>query len=515
MAGILDGAAKYHVHQRVGAGGMGIVHLGTMVSPAGTRNVAIKQLLPKGPGAQTAERIVSEARLVFQLTHGNICQVLDLAVSDEGTFIVMEYVDGCDLKTLLRAQEANRLPVAAAVYIASEVALALDYAHRKRDERGRALFLVHGDVTPQNILLSREGEVKLADFGIARALGSSAASAAPGNRLVAGTPGFMAPETLRGENDQRADIYSLGVTLAVALSGVPPEQIDDKTLNARPEVSPELAGLVRRAIAPRCEDRFATASEMQEALSLHLAHRFPGFNQRALAELVKSGAREPTWSEPENAVALASLTGTATFLSAMAPPMSTQSRSQTNLEQKRTRSIQKRSAHRVFSAAAAALVLFAMAVGFFKVTSLGRNASARPPEAPPLQPLPANPAPQAPSPSSTAPLKAAKAETTAPPTPPVKPKPRSMPRPIKAAPKEAAGLADDGTKMGYLTVHSEPWGAVYVDGRRFGDQTPLYRAPIAAGKRRVAVYNPVRKAFSPPREVVIRAGEQQVIGIEW
>src|SRR5262245_41247545 len=147
MAAALAGGAKYLVHQRLGAGGMGVVHLGTVVTPAGERKVAIKQLLPKNQDDPSAtERMVAEARLVFQLTHANICQVLDLALSDSGTFIVMEYVDGCDLKTLLASYTASSpFDVAAAVHIAKEVAKGLDYAHRRRDANGLTMRLVHGD----------------------------------------------------------------------------------------------------------------------------------------------------------------------------------------------------------------------------------------------------------------------------------------------------------------------------------------------------------------------------------
>src|SRR5438477_472440 len=140
MGSELAAANRYLVHHRLGQGGMGVVHLGTMISAAGERKVAIKQLGGRaGADPQAADRIVAEARLVFQLTHANICQVLDLASSDQGTFIVMEYVDGCDLKTLLRAHH-RPLHAAAAVYVAREVSKALDYAHRRRDSNGNALW---------------------------------------------------------------------------------------------------------------------------------------------------------------------------------------------------------------------------------------------------------------------------------------------------------------------------------------------------------------------------------------
>src|SRR5262249_3281789 len=152
-------------------------------------------------------RIVAEARLVFQLTHANICQVLDLGVNEDGTFIVMEFVDGPDLETLLQKLRKREqwLDIPNALHIVREVAQGLDYAHRRTDAMGHSLTLIHGDVKPKNILLSREGEVKLADFGIARAV----RTIAPGNRVSGGTRGFMAPEALGQALNQRSDIYSL------------------------------------------------------------------------------------------------------------------------------------------------------------------------------------------------------------------------------------------------------------------------------------------------------------------
>ena len=295
------------------------MHLGTMVTPAGKRPVALKQLLRKDVTSATAlEQITAEARLVFQLTHANICQVLDLAMSDEGTFIVMEYVDGCDLKTLLARSDDATMPLPAAVHIAKEISQALDYAHRRRDAHGRALWLIHGDVTPQNILLSREGEVKLADFGIARSL----VAQAPGNQFRAGTPGYIAPEMREGESDQRADIYSLGMTLYVALVGAPPTggQVQVETLaNKRPEIDQELTQILKRALQPRRSERYASAAEMHQALSLHLAHRYPAFTAAKLAELVQARTHVSEASFPEEGVSvdLVSLTGTATLLAPM------------------------------------------------------------------------------------------------------------------------------------------------------------------------------------------------------
>src|SRR5690242_10750035 len=120
-----DALPRYLLHERLGEGGMGAVHLGTLVSPAGERRVAIKRLIGRNEvDSEATSRLVAEARLVFQLTHVNICQVLDLGAGADGTFIVMEYVNGLDLRGLLRslARDERRLDIAMAVYVAREVA---------------------------------------------------------------------------------------------------------------------------------------------------------------------------------------------------------------------------------------------------------------------------------------------------------------------------------------------------------------------------------------------------------
>jgi serine/threonine-protein kinase len=487
---------------------MGAVHLGTMVGAAGERPVAVKQLLQRVQGSPGAsDRIVAEARLVFQLVHANICQVLDLAVSDEGTFIVMEFVDGCDLQVLLRGAErsADAVEPAAAIFIAKEIAAALDYAHRRKDAEGRSLLLVHGDVTPKNILLSREGEVKLADFGIARALGAHA----PGNELSGGTPGFIAPEVLRGESDQRADLFSLGVTLKAAL-----------TLARDAPLPRALHAIVERLTATRAEDRYSTAREVEETLSLYLARQHPSFTRSQLASIVHAHAGAPATEKGELVpLSLISLTGTVTELQR---PVASAASSRPALMG--TRKVERprpaaepgpghrwRSGRVVAGAlAAAASVVFAA-----WMSRSGPHGS---------EPVTAT----VPAPVPT--IAAAPAPSAVSPHAPTSPQRRDLehgseragPRDGRAAAHRASArlVADPGTRsraveMGYLTVHAEPWGTVLVDGRRFADQTPVYRAPISAGAHRVAVFNPEIGRSPPPREVTIKTGQVQVVGFEW
>ncbi|HUS66686.1 MAG TPA: serine/threonine-protein kinase, partial [Kofleriaceae bacterium] len=270
--------ARYVIEQPLGEGGMAVVHLARMIGPAGDRRVAIKQLArTKEVTAAGQARLAAEARLVFRLTHANICQVLDLGENADGTFVVMEYVHGCDLGHLVSDLEARgrRLDVAVCVYVAREVARALDYAHRHGDGDGRSMGLVHGDASPRNVLLSVEGEVKLADFGIARAMGMTA----PGTGILGGTPGFIAPEVASGIVDRRSDIYSLGETLA-------------RALGERDDASAALRELVLRATARDPSARFSTAGEMERALAMELSRRHPGFTPTVLAEVVRRHVEE-------------------------------------------------------------------------------------------------------------------------------------------------------------------------------------------------------------------------------
>src|SRR5205085_723513 len=155
--------------------------------------VAIKTLVPELQGDPALERaLVHEARLAGRLAHRNLVAVLGLGVDDGVTYVVMEFVDGGDLDTLTRAR---RLPLPLVLLVVEELALGLDYLHRATDDRGLPLGVVHRDVSPSNVLVSRAGEVKLADFGIAKA--TALADLTGGTRK--GKYAYMSPEQLAGE----------------------------------------------------------------------------------------------------------------------------------------------------------------------------------------------------------------------------------------------------------------------------------------------------------------------------
>lgn len=200
---------------------MATIYLGrTSTELGGERLVVVKEILPAHAKSEEFCRLlIDEAKLSAQLSHKNIVQVTDLGREQDTLYITMEYIEGLDLRELLRLCSKNKvpLPIEFALFIVLETLHALDYAHRKKDEEGRPLSIVHRDVSPSNVLLSVEGEVKLCDFGIA--LAATTGDVLP-EEAIQGKAGYMSPEAANGTVlDQRADVFSAGVILYELLSG--------------------------------------------------------------------------------------------------------------------------------------------------------------------------------------------------------------------------------------------------------------------------------------------------------
>jgi serine/threonine-protein kinase len=263
----------YEIVRRLGRGGMAEVFLAVVHGASGfERRVALKTLVPELQGEPALERaLVHEARIAGRLAHRNLVAVLGLGVDDGITYVVMEYVDGGDLDTLTRAR---RLPLPLVLLVAEELALGLDYLHRAADDRGLPLGLVHRDVSPSNILVSRAGEVKLGDFGIAKA--TALADLTGGTRK--GKYAYMSPEHLAGEPLTGAsDQFALGVTLVELAAGTRP--FDGETPlatmeNVRRGILPDLstlpaavAALAARALAPAPTDRFTSSEDLRLAIA--------------------------------------------------------------------------------------------------------------------------------------------------------------------------------------------------------------------------------------------------------
>lgn len=212
---------RYQLFDRVGAGGMAEIYLARAKTDlGGARLVVVKQILPELSGnEQFAEMLIQEAKLAARLNHANVVQVFDLGRHDNVLFIAMDYVEGFDLNELLRrcARAKVPLPVPFALLIVMEALRGLDYAHRRADDFGAAMGIVHRDVSPSNVLVSFEGEVKLCDFGIARA--NDMADVLPED-AIKGKAGYMSPEQARGEAiDARSDVFAIGIVLWELLAG--------------------------------------------------------------------------------------------------------------------------------------------------------------------------------------------------------------------------------------------------------------------------------------------------------
>ena len=269
---------QYVLLEKIATGGMAEVWKARMRGVEGFQKiVAIKKILPHlSDNREFIDMFIDEAKLAAQLNHNNIIHIYDLGKIQNSYYIAMEFIDGFDLKTMLRnAQERDvPLPLELSLFIATKVAAALDYAHRKRDFENRDMGLVHRDVSPQNVLISQEGDIKLCDFGIAKA--ASKASHTQAGALK-GKLQYMSPEQAWGRPiDRRSDIFALGTVLFEMLTnrklftGENEMSILEQVREARVEppskfnedVTPEIDRIVLKALAKEPTDRFETAAEM-------------------------------------------------------------------------------------------------------------------------------------------------------------------------------------------------------------------------------------------------------------
>ena len=289
----------YALLDRIAIGGMAEVWRARRRGVEGfQKTVAIKKILSHLTGSPDfVTMFIDEAKLAAQLSHNNIIQIYDLGKVANDFFIAMEYVEGKDLRSILTAaEESNRpLPLGLGLFVVSAVARALDYAHRQRDFEDRPLGLVHRDVSPQNVLLSYEGEIKLCDFGIVKAV-AKASTTQMG--ALKGKLQYMSPEQAWGKTvDARSDIFSLGSVLFEVLTGTKLFSGDSEigVLDAvreckipalrslLPELPEEIDHIVLKALAKSPEDRFQTAGELEHEIKTVLDNLKPTPSQKDLA----------------------------------------------------------------------------------------------------------------------------------------------------------------------------------------------------------------------------------------
>lgn len=298
-----DRFGPYELLDRVAIGGMAEVFKAKRTGVEGFEKiVALKRILPHlSDNKEFLDMFVDEAKMVAGLAHPSIVQIFDLGRIEKSYYIAMEYVHGHDLRTIMkRAREKGlRMPLDLSLRVVSQVCAALEYAHRKKDERGRPMEIVHRDVSPQNILISFEGEVKLVDFGIAKAAtkASNTERGALRGKLL-----YMSPEQAWGRTiDRRSDVFSLGIVLYEMVTETKPfmgagtemtilELVRQSVITPAREVNPRvpeaLDRVIMKTLAREPGERYQDAGQMQRGLERFLRER-PPVTARDLARFLE------------------------------------------------------------------------------------------------------------------------------------------------------------------------------------------------------------------------------------
>ncbi len=318
----------YLVYERLGVGGMATVHRAIERGVEGfERIVALKRLLPHlAEDASFIKSFVREAKLASLLNHNNIVQIFELGRVGAEYFISMEYIDGRDIRQILRhaRKHTGPPPLHVSVGLLLQLCEALDYAHTKVDETGQPLGLVHRDVSPSNLLVTSSGQLKVIDFGIAKAQSQQLRTQ---TGRVKGKLAYMAPEAISGAKDldARSDLFAAGVIAHELLTARPlfaskneyqtllkvqrGDIMPPSTWNAA--VPPELDAIVLRALARDPDDRFATALEMREALvGLRLKHKLATGHRDLATWLKQAFGNVPTESDQSASVDVLASGGT-------------------------------------------------------------------------------------------------------------------------------------------------------------------------------------------------------------
>ncbi len=295
---------KYQILDLIARGGMAEVYKAKSYGAEGFEKIlVIKRVLPDlATNREFVDLFINEAKISVHLNHTNIVQVFDLDVHDGSYYIAMEYVHGLDLAHIERglARRGSPMPVEILAFVISEVAKGLDYAHRRRGPNMEPLGIVHRDISPQNVLVSFEGEVKITDFGIAGAKGAIEKAE---EGFVRGKFAYMAPEQALGETlDARADLFSLGVVMYEMASGVNPfrESTSAMTLErilrsefkplgeVAPNVPEELVRIIQTCMAPDPADRYPNAGRLYEELLAFIYVTGRRVSAPSLAQFVSS-----------------------------------------------------------------------------------------------------------------------------------------------------------------------------------------------------------------------------------
>jgi serine/threonine-protein kinase len=300
---------RYELLGKPGFGGMAEAWRARLLGEAGfVKPVFIKKVLPEySDDYAFTSMLISEARISATLTHSNIAQVFDFGRVDNEYFLAMEFVDGQALYSIIdRALQSGwkSIPVPPAVFIGIELCRGLHYAHTRKDENGKPLAIVHRDISPENVIISYEGQVKIIDFGLAKARDLRGFTTEPG--VMKGKYLFFSPEQARGEEvDSLTDVWATGVVLYEMLCGTLPLQGPEYVVlpkltqgqfprprEINPKLPQKLEEILMRALATRKQDRYQSCHALGEALSDYLYSTTPRISSQTLAYLVQELFRE-------------------------------------------------------------------------------------------------------------------------------------------------------------------------------------------------------------------------------
>ncbi len=560
MGEFQDRIGRYHLIKKLASGGMAEIYLAKLHGEAGfEKDIAIKKILPQWSSDRDfVSMLIDEAKIAVRLTHPNIAQVYELSRERDVYFIAMEYVAGVDLRRLMqKAHQKNiKVPLDVGLTIVTEALEGLAFAHQKKDSAGRSLKIIHRDISPQNILLSWDGMVKVTDFGIAKAATRTQETAIG---VLKGKFAYMSPEQANQKDlDARSDLFAMAVVCYELLAG---ERLfyrtsDLETLDlvrqgkasfseaAEALIPTNVIAILKKALSPLADDRYASADDFRKDILKFAREQgvllgcdvVADFLKKLFEDSLETSSPHPTRTAVLQTVSVAredlqptrALETFAENTKTLFLPRETEKEFQKEESRHRPQIFSYRKHWKTVLVVAG--VMGILWVGWYQAYRLWtaiwwllpRNPeetiyhTTELPEPPPqIEIRPQPPEVTLPTPQVAAVQVLPAASETLPKLSETQPESLPAVAVVKmgeiAKAKPVSDVMADAVKggVGYLSVQAVPWGTVSVDGTGRGRETPVRRIPLKSGLHTVRVsYAPTNAVVSakvridPQREIV-------------